>query len=63
MTFKELRKASRMTQKEFANYFNIPLRSIENWESGARNCNQYLIDLMHYKLRNEGFTLILGEQK
>ena len=53
MTFKELRKASGMTQKEFATYFNIPLRSIENWEAGVRNCNQYLVDLMHYKLQKE----------
>lgn len=53
MTFKELRKASGMTQKQFSEYFGIPLRSIENWETGARNCNQYLIDLMQYKLQKE----------
>lgn len=55
MTFKELRRASGMTQQLFADYFGIPKRTIEEWERGARKCNDYLIDLMKYKLENEGF--------
>lgn len=35
MSFKELRKASGMTQKAFADYFHIPKRTIENWEHGV----------------------------
>lgn len=54
MNFKDLRKESGMTQKQFSEYFNIPLRSIENWETKKRSCNQYLIDLMEYKLKKEG---------
>lgn len=54
MTFKELRKASFMTQREFAEYFNIPLRTIENWEADSEKCKPYLLDLMHYKLQKEG---------
>ena len=53
MTFKELRKRSGMTQKEFAMYFGIPKRSIENWESGVNKCADYLLDLMIYKLKKE----------
>lgn len=53
MTFKELRKASGMTQKAFSDYFGIPLRTIENWERGVNKCPQYLLDLMEYKLNNE----------
>lgn len=54
MTIKELRTACGMTQKAFAEYFSIPKRSIENWEGGTRNAPEYLIELMEYKLKNEG---------
>jgi DNA-binding transcriptional regulator YiaG len=53
MTFKELRAKSGMTQKQFSEYFGIPRRTIENWESGVNKCPQYLLNLMEYKLDNE----------
>lgn len=54
MNFKELRHLSGMTQQQFADYFGIPKRTIENWDGGQTKCADYLIDLMIYKLRNEG---------
>ena len=54
MTFKELLAQSGMTRKQFAEYFNIPYRTIQNWELGLRKCPDYLLELMEYKLRNEG---------
>lgn len=54
MTIKQLRETTQMTQKAFAEYFGIPKRSVENWEGGQRECPQYLLDLMKYKLKNEG---------
>ena len=54
MTFKELRQISGMTQKEFAEYFEIPKRTIESWDEGARKCPEYLLNLMYYKLVKEG---------
>lgn len=51
--FKELRQRSRMTQKEFAEYFKIPKRTIENWEAGVNKCPLYLLELMEYKLIKE----------
>jgi DNA-binding transcriptional regulator YiaG len=56
MTFKELRKESGMTQQQFADYFGIPKRTIEDWERGASKCANYLLDLMKYKLDHEGIT-------
>ena len=53
MTIKELRIKSGMTQKEFAEYFGISKRSIENWEGGQRECPSYLLELMQYKLEHE----------
>ena len=53
MTIKELRTAAKMTQKAFAEYFNIPKRTIEEWEAERRKPPQYLIELIEYKLKNE----------
>lgn len=53
MDFKELRKKSGMTQKQFSEYFEIPKRTIEDWDRGASKCPEYLLELMEYKLRKE----------
>jgi len=54
MTIKELREAAGMSRKEFAEYFGVSLRAVESWKGGQRKCPKYLLDLMHYKLKNEG---------
>ena len=54
MTIKELRTRSGMTQKAFAEYFGVSKRAVENWEGGQRQCPEYLLDLMQYKLEKEG---------
>lgn len=61
MTIKDLRTMSGMTQQEFANYFEIPKRTIENWEGGQRKCPEYLEKLIEYKLIKEGYALKLVE--
>jgi DNA-binding transcriptional regulator YiaG len=53
MTIKELRTASGMTQKEFSDYFGMSKRAIEEWEGERRQCPQYLLNLIEYKLRKE----------
>ena len=53
MTIKELRKAAGMTQQQFSEYFGVPKRTVEDWESDERKCKPYLIDLMRYKLEKE----------
>lgn len=50
----ELREAAGMTQTEFANYFGIPYRTVQKWDTGIRQCTEYLLRLLEYKLRNEG---------
>lgn len=59
MTFKELRKASGMTQKAFSDYFNIPKRTIENWEQGVNEVPKYLIELIEYKLIKENIINLI----
>ena len=58
MSIKDLRKQSKMTQQQFADYFGIPKRTIEDWERGVRKCNEYVIDLIEYKLKKENIIVI-----
>ena len=54
MTFKELREKSGMNKTQFSKYFEIPYRTVQNWELGLRECPEYLIKLITYKLEKEG---------
>lgn len=63
MTFKEMRESLRWTQEKFAKYFKIPKRTIENWETGQRNCPEYLKELIEYKLYKEGLIVDEDESK
>lgn len=57
MTLKELRERSGMSRGQFAEYFDIPYRTIQNWELGLRDCPEYLLKLMQYKLTKEGVLI------
>lgn len=50
---KDLRDAANMNRTEFAKYFDIPYRTVENWENGTNRCPNYLYNLMYYKLSHE----------
>jgi DNA-binding transcriptional regulator YiaG len=54
MTIKELREAAGMSRKQFADYFEIEYRRVQNWELNIRNCPEELLRLMQYKLEKEG---------
>lgn len=47
---KDLREASGMERKEFAAYFNIPYRTLQDWELKNRNCPGYVLELIEYRL-------------
>ena len=51
--FKTLLKDSGMNMKQFSDYFQIPYRTIQNWNLGVRECPEYLLKLMQYKLEKE----------
>lgn len=42
-----------MNMREFAEYFGIPYRTVQDWMSGKRNISGYLLRLMIYKLKME----------
>ncbi len=58
MKVKELRIKAGMSQRKFADYFEMPVRNIQNWESesqkSSRHLAEYWVKLMEYKLVNEG---------
>lgn len=42
-----------MNKTQFAKYFEIPLRTVMNWEYEQRKCPEYLMKLIRYKLEKE----------
>lgn len=49
----QIKEASGMNWKEFSAYFQIPYRTVQDWERGNRKMTEYLLRLMEYKLRIE----------
>lgn len=59
----ELRYSSGMNRREFAEYFDIPYRTVQEWELGNRKMPEYLLRLMAYKVRIENENGILNIQQ
>lgn len=53
MTIKELRKKSGLTQKEFAEKYHIPRRTIEDWEREIRTPPPYIPELIEKIMKLE----------
>ncbi len=51
MTIKEIRELTGLSQAKFGEKYNIPKRTIENWESGNRKPPEYLPDLLERVVR------------
>ena len=51
---REIRDMTGLSQAAFAAALNIPKRTIENWESGARKCPEYVTALIEYRVRHDG---------
>lgn len=49
-----LRESMDMNRRQFADYFCIPYRTMQEWELGGRRVPEYLLRLMEYKVRMEG---------
>ena len=55
--FLKLRKYTGLTQAEFASKYNIPKRTVENWEavsdSARRNAPTYVLDLLERVVKED----------
>ena len=52
---KGLRKEAGMNRREFSEYMDIPLRTLEEWEAGRRKMPEYVLRLIAYQIRMEQF--------
>lgn len=50
MTIKEAREEAGLTQKQVHDLLEIPVRTLQNWESGLRVCPIYVEKLIVEKL-------------
>lgn len=41
------------TQSEFAARYQIPFRTVQNWEAGIRKPPEYMLDLLEYRIRED----------
>ena len=53
MTIHELRTLSNLSIKEFALFFDIPYRTVQDWDSGKRVPPVWVVKLLEYKLKKE----------
>lgn len=53
LKIKKLRKQAGMNRKEFCSFFNIPYRTVTDWELGTRHAPEYVIQLLEYYISHE----------
>lgn len=51
---RELRESTGMSRKEFCQYFQIPYRTVTEWELDNRHAPDYVLRLLEYYIRQEG---------
>lgn len=47
---KQIRSLTGLSQAKFSEQYNIPKRTLENWETDRAKCPTYVIDLLEYKV-------------
>ena len=50
---KELRESTGMNRREFCEYFDIPYRTVTEWERDNRHAPKYVLRLLEYYIRME----------
>ncbi|MCQ2555581.1 MAG: helix-turn-helix domain-containing protein [Clostridia bacterium] len=51
MNIKEMRNKLGETQSEFAARYDIPMRTIQNWEAGIRKPPEYILNLLEQRIK------------
>lgn len=54
---KALREMTGMNRKDFCKYFDIPYRTVTEWELDNRHAPSYVLRLLEYYIRNEGLIV------
>ena len=50
---KELREITGMNRREFCEYFQIPYRTVSEWERDGRHAPDYVLRLLEHYIRME----------
>ena len=53
MDIREMRTRLGDTQSEFASRYNIPFRTVQNWENGLRKPPEYIMTLLENRIRED----------
>ncbi|MDO4501339.1 MAG: helix-turn-helix transcriptional regulator [Erysipelotrichaceae bacterium] len=56
MQIKMLRESTGMNRKDFCEHFDIPYRTVTEWERGTRNAPDYVLRLLAYYIRMENMV-------
>ena len=59
--FAKLRFRSGLTVKDFSEILHIAPRTMENWDKGINKCQDYILELIEYKLVHEGLIYPVRE--
>lgn len=53
MTIKEIRALTGLSQTKFGNQYGIPMRTIQDWEAGARKPPEYVVKLLERVVKED----------
>lgn len=53
MSIRDMRMQLGETQSEFALRYNIPFRTVQNWENGVRRPPEYLVELLEQRVQSD----------
>ena len=53
MNIRDMRKQLGDTQSEFAKRYNIPFRTVQNWETGMRKPPEYILELLKARIKED----------
>lgn len=56
MELKEMRKLLGLSQAAFGDRYNIPVRTIQDWESGRRKAPIYVLELLERVVTEDSET-------
>ncbi len=52
-TIKDIRQSTGLSQSKFCELLNIPKRTLQDWEQGLRQCPEYVVELIAYRVKND----------
>ena len=52
-SIKEIRQSTGLSQQKFCDLLNIPLRTMQAWETGERSCPEYVVELIAYRVAHD----------